>query len=520
MEHKGVDILSKLSKWTIVGILLLSLLQATPTTYANADSVIVDTKSLHIRSGPGLTYDVTSSLKRGAQVEVLSTSGDWLEIQDGNRSGWIASWLTTATDFSTGTTTKIVSSVDQLNIRSAPAIGSTILGRMLAGDEALMTKQDGEWAAITYNGITGWVHTDYITQLVEQTTTPPTTEPVEQSPTADLFTVAVDALNVRKKADLSSKRIGLISRGETYSVIKVDGNWVQIAVDKNKQGWVYSFHGTLSSNSMQTADEIASGTVTILSNGTNIRTEPTTSSEVVTRADAGQKFSIIQENGDWYEIALPTGKTAFVAKWVVSTADESVTADPVKKAPIKRVAGTLKGLTIVIDAGHGGNDRGTTGARGTNEKNITLLTSELLAAKLTAAGADVVMTRESDTYVSLRKRVAVSGQVDADAFVSIHYDANLDPAVAGFTTYYTHPHQKALAFSVNGSLASSINLRDRGAQPADFLVLRENRHNAILIELGFLSNAAEERTVTSDMFREQATHGIYNGLLDYFDAAE
>ena len=130
------------------------------------------------------------------------------------------------------------------------------------------------------------------------------------------------------------------------------------------------------------------------------------------------------------------------------------------------------------------------------------------------------MTRESDTYVSLRKRVAVSGQVDADAFVSIHYDANPDPTVAGFTTYYTHPHQKALASSVNGSLASSINLRDRGAQPADFLVLRENRQNAILIELGFLSNAAEERTVTTDMFREQATHGIYNGLLDYFDAAD
>ena len=491
-----------------------------PTTYANADSVIVDTASLHIRSGPGLTYDVTGSLKKGTQVEVLSTSGDWIEIQDGNDSGWIASWLTTATDFSAGTTTTIVSRVDQLNIRSTPAIGSAVLGRMSAGDEALMTKQDGEWAAITYNGITGWVHTDYITQLVEQTSTPATTEPVEQTATAELFTVAVDALNVRKKADLSSKRVGLIERGESYSVKKIDGNWVQIAVDEKNQGWVYSFHGTLSSGGTQTIDEAEFGTVTLLSNGTNIRTEATTSSEIVTRADAGQKFSIIKDSGDWYEIALPTGETAFVAKWVVSTADEPVTAEPVKKEQIKRVAGTLKGLTIVIDAGHGGNDRGTTGARGTDEKDITLLTSELLAAKLTAAGADVVMTREADTYVSLRKRVAVSSQVDADAFISIHYDANPDQSVAGFTTYYTHPHQKALATAVNSGLASSVNLRDRGAQPGDFLVLRENRQNAILIELGFLSNAAEERTVTTDMFREQATHGIYKGLLDYFNATD
>lgn len=512
--------MSKISKWTIIGILLLSLFHAMPTTYANADSVIVDTASLHIRSGPGLTYDVTGSLKKGTQVEVLSTSGDWIEIQDGNDSGWIASWLTTASDFSAGATTIIVSRVDQLNIRSTPAVGSAVLGRMSAGDEALMTKQDGKWAAITYNGITGWVHTDYITQLVEQTSTPATTEPVEQTATAELFTVAVDALNVRKKADLSSKRIGLIERGESYSVKKIDGNWVQIAVDEKNQGWVYSFHGTLSSSGTQTIDEAEFGTVTLLSNGTNIRTEATTSSEIVTRADAGQKFSIIKDSGDWYEIALPTGETAFVAKWVVSTADEPVTTEPVKKEQIKRVAGTLKGLTIVIDAGHGGNDRGTTGARGTDEKDITLLTSELLAAKLTAAGADVVMTREADTYVSLRKRVAVSSQVDADAFVSIHYDANPDQSVAGFTTYYTHPRQKALATAVNSGLASSVNLRDRGAQPGDFLVLRENRQNAILIELGFLSNAAEERTVTTDMFREQATHGIYKGLLDYFNATD
>ncbi|WP_318615149.1 N-acetylmuramoyl-L-alanine amidase [Sporosarcina sp. YIM B06819] len=512
--------MSKVSKWIIVGILLFTTFHSTPTTYANTQSVVVDTASLHIRSGPGLTYDVTGSLKKGTQVVVLSTSGDWLEIRDGNNSGWIAAWLTTSLDQSTASATTIVSRVDQLNIRSSPAIGSAVLGRMSAGDEALMTRQDGEWAAITYNGITGWVHSDYITKLVEQTIPTSITEPVEQPASAELFTVAVGALNVRKKADLSSKRVGLISRGETYTVNKTNGNWVQITIDNNKQGWVYSFHGTLSSNGTKTAGQPETGTVTILSNGTNIRAEATTSSESIMLANAGQKFSIIKEDRDWYKIALPTGESAFIAKWVVSTGDEPVTAELVDKEKKSRVPGTLKGLTIVIDAGHGGNDRGTTGTRGTDEKNITLLTSELLAAKLTAAGAEVVMTREADTYVSLRKRVAISSQVGADAFVSIHYDANPDPSVAGFTTYYTHPRQKALASAVNGGLASSVNLRDRGAQPGDFLVLRENRQNAILIELGFLSNATEERTVTTDMFREQATHGIYNGLLDYFDSIE
>ena len=69
----------------------------------------------------------------------------------------------------------------------------------------------------------------------------------------------------------------------------------------------------------------------------------------------------------------------------------------------------------------------------------------LLAAKLKAAGANVVMTRETDTYVPLRKRVAISHQADADAFISIHYDANPDSSCHRFTTYYTHSQQKELA---------------------------------------------------------------------------
>jgi N-acetylmuramoyl-L-alanine amidase len=60
-------------------------------------------------------------------------------------------------------------------------------------------------------------------------------------------------------------------------------------------------------------------------------------------------------------------------------------------------------------------------------------------------------------------------------------------------------------------------LRDRGAQPGNYLVLRENRQQAILIELGFLSNPSEESILTTEKFREQATLGIYNGVVNFFD---
>ena len=507
----------KWGKWVIACVLLISLFPTLPKTFANSEAVIVETNSLHVRSGPGLTYAVTGSLKKGDRVEVLSTDGDWLKIQNGSTNGWIASWLTSAETRIAEIEKTIVSQVNHLNIRSAPSIGSAVLGRMDAGDEATMTYEDGEWASVIYQGITGWVHTDYISQsgspkAVVSTSTDQTI--------AETFTVAVDALNVRKNADLSSKRIGLIHRGESYKIEETDGNWIRIAIDAKRQGWVYSFHGILSAPPQQVTDNQSSGNVTILTDGTNIREQATTSSQIVARADAGQKFPIIEEHGNWYEIALASGRSAFIADWVVSTDESPVPKEPVMKEKKARVPGTLKGLTIVIDPGHGGNDRGTTGARGTDEKNITLLTAERLASKLTAAGADVVMTRETDTYISLRKRVAVSHQVNADAFISVHYDANPDTSVTGFTTYYTRQQQRKLAEAVNDGLASSINLRDRGTQPGDFLVLRENRQNAILIELGFLSNSAEERAMTTDMFREQASHGIYQGLLNYFNVKE
>ena len=83
-------------------------------------------------------------------------------------------------------------------------------------------------------------------------------------------------------------------------------------------------------------------------------------------------------------------------------------------------------------------------------------------------------------------------------FISIHYDANEDSSVSGFTTYYTNGYQQKLAEYVHEGLASKVNLKDRGPRFGNYLVLRENRQNAILLELGYLSNPSEERAITTD----------------------
>ncbi|CAM5196165.1 N-acetylmuramoyl-L-alanine amidase OS=Ureibacillus acetophenoni OX=614649 GN=SAMN05877842_102315 PE=4 SV=1 [Ureibacillus acetophenoni] len=104
-------------------------------------------------------------------------------------------------------------------------------------------------------------------------------------------------------------------------------------------------------------------------------------------------------------------------------------------------------------------------------------------------------------YVDLRKRVSIAHQYAADAFISIHYDATEDSTISGFTTYYYHDYQQELAQYVNDGLAKKVTLRDRGAQEGNYLVLRENYQNGILIELGYLSNPTEERVITTEFYR-------------------
>ena len=93
MEKRESDSLSKFSKWLLAIILFASIVYEVPTISARGETVIINTKSLNVRTGPGLTYPVTGSMKKGEQAELLSTSGDWHEIRFGSGTGWIASWL-------------------------------------------------------------------------------------------------------------------------------------------------------------------------------------------------------------------------------------------------------------------------------------------------------------------------------------------------------------------------------------------------------------------------------------------
>lgn len=498
-----------------ITIFFLSIILLIPIMEVEAleKEVIVNVPSLKVRSGPGLTYDTIGAVTKNDKLIVIDKENDWYQINFGNTTGWVASWYTTNESMEL-TNKQVVSKANNLNVRTEPSTSSAVIGQLSKGDQTPAYKSSGDWVEIDFQGRKGWVNNAYITVTEQSSNNNASTT---TSSDEKLFIVSVDVLNIRSKADLSSKVIGQVTKGEQFNVLDTAHNWVHVQLDNGQSGWLYSFYGSFANVKQSNQSTESNGSITILYNGTNLRANSTTNSGVVLRANAGETFEVMEKVNDWYKVVLKDNSTAYIASWVVSSSSAVKVESSMQIETSTRKKGTLKGLSIVIDAGHGGNDRGTTGALGTDEKDVTLLTAELLSSKLQAAGANVIMTRQSDEYVDLRKRVSIGHQVAADAFISLHYDAMENSSVRGFTTYYMHSYQKDLARYVHKELGKMISLKDRGTQPGNYLVLRENKQRAILIELGYLSNPTEERNVTTQHYREQATHGIYNGIINYFD---
>jgi N-acetylmuramoyl-L-alanine amidase len=219
----------------------------------------------------------------------------------------------------------------------------------------------------------------------------------------------------------------------------------------------------------------------------------------------------------------------------------------------------LKLGRIVLDAGHGGYDTGTLGPDGLMEKevvlDVTLRLGRLLESRL---GADVIYTRDDDTFIPLETRTAIANQHQADLFISIHANSSSDPAARGVETYYLNftsdPHalevaarenavsqksifelqdlvkkialkdkideSRELATDVQQALYSGLatrhsTLRNRGVKQAPFVVLIGANMPSILAEISFLSNPTDEAKLETPAYRQKIAEALYKGIAKY-----
>ena len=218
---------------------------------------------------------------------------------------------------------------------------------------------------------------------------------------------------------------------------------------------------------------------------------------------------------------------------------------------------------IVLDAGHGGKDPGTTGTTGLHEKSVVLATALETKRQLQAKGYTVHMTRSGDTFIQLAQRRAVAQRVKADLFISIHANASANPASQGADVYVwgkansEQARQIALAENaadkidglpdvgnkdVNAIISDMMQaqtstdsakfgklllaqfgkftkLRKGSVETADFVVLRSINVPSVLIEMGFLSNPDEEKQLSNNNQRRRFAIAIADAVQQYWKTA-
>lgn len=189
---------------------------------------------------------------------------------------------------------------------------------------------------------------------------------------------------------------------------------------------------------------------------------------------------------------------------------------------------TLEGRVVVIDPGHGGPDPGTVGVGRTTEAENVLAIAWELRSLLEGAGAEVIMTRQTDSASAagtvfagqengeLAARAALANRSGAQVFVSLHNDWSDDSGAAGATVYYYKSGDWPLADAVRRALVAQLHSADRGVQLGNFYVLRNTSMPAVLVEVGFLSNPREAELLSQRWYRLEAARGIFYGIIDYF----
>jgi len=166
----------------------------------------------------------------------------------------------------------------------------------------------------------------------------------------------------------------------------------------------------------------------------------------------------------------------------------------------------------VIDAGHGGYDRGGIPGQSVSEKDMTLDVARRLKGILEANGYRVVMTRDSDVFVPLGTRTAIANSYRNAIFVSVHFNSATRRGASGIETYFYSRDSLALASAIHHYVAGGAPSENRGVRRRGYFVLRRTNMPAVLVECGFLTNPTEASYAQNASYRQKLAEAIAAGV--------
>jgi N-acetylmuramoyl-L-alanine amidase len=171
-----------------------------------------------------------------------------------------------------------------------------------------------------------------------------------------------------------------------------------------------------------------------------------------------------------------------------------------------------QGRTIILDAGHGGHDRGGVPGQRISEKDKTLDVALRLRRILQAEGYRVIMTRDTDVFIPLGTRTAIANRYPGATFVSIHFNCASRVGANGIETYYYRSDSASLAAAIHRNVVAISPSENRGIRRRGFFVLRRTAIPSVLVECGFLTNPTEGRLALSPDYRQKLAEQIARGI--------
>ena len=277
---------------------------------------------MNVRSGAGTSYSVIGSLKNGATVEIVETSGSWYKIKYGSGYGYVSKDYVTVSSSSNNsssnsgssnsgssnntTTTPSTSTTgtikvnDTLNVRSGAGTSYSVIGSLKNGATVEIVETSGSWYKIKYGSGYGYVSKDYVTvsssnnnSSSNNTTTTPST--------STTGTIKVnDTLNVRSGAGTSYSVIGSLKNGATIEIVETVNSWYKIKFN-NGYGYVSKDYVVLQNRSI--AENVAMKEGTVVTVALKVRESNNFESDIIGTIAMGEKISVLEDNGEWSKIS-------------------------------------------------------------------------------------------------------------------------------------------------------------------------------------------------------------------------
>lgn len=246
--------------------------------------------------------------------------------------------------------------------------------------------------------------------------------------------------------------------------------------------------------------------VTIQLNEIPLRSEPLKDSQNIGKLVKGNKVKVLNTKNNWSYVLYTNEKKAWLPNWLLYRKDQLVKLTP------------LAETTVMLDAGHGGNDTGALSNNNDYEKTYTLKAALATKTLLESYGVNVVMTRDSDKLVYLSDIPKIAQENNADVSISFHFDsAPQKNTASGLTTYYYHKKNGSytLANKLNQEM-NSLKIPNRGVDFGNFLVIRQNKKPAVLLEMGYINSNHDFKIISSINYPTEIANSVKNGLDNYF----